>query len=125
MSFIGDLLRAGIESDGSKVEIQNRLCLAHNTKTGAGSSVELGEETPLSILVTNATGGAFSLEDGKYVGQVKIAVVKTHDTNDAVITPDSFGGGTTVTLSAAGEGAIFVWDGSNWQLAGAFGEAVA
>ena len=125
MSFIGDLLRAGIETDGSKVQVNNRLVLKSNTKTGAASTPDLEEDVPVSFLVTNETAGAFSLEDGQVAGQVKIAILKTKATNDAVITPANFGGGTNVTLGTAGEGAIFVFDGTSWQLAATYSGAVA
>ena len=78
-----------------------------------------------TFLTTENAGAAdvVSLADGT-AGQIKIIVLKTDSGDNAVITPNNFGGGATVTLDTEGESAWFQFDGTNWQLISTHGGAV-
>lgn len=66
---------------------------------------------------TIATGNCtLTLGDGDYVGQViEIVCDGTMVTSDVVITITNYvGAGGTITMDAAGEGLLAVWNGSQW-----------
>jgi len=54
-----------------------------------------------------------SLANGQ-TGQLKIAILADYGNHDVVITPANFGNGTTLTLDAAKQYAVFLFDGFEW-----------
>ena len=116
MSWIGDMLNAGIEADGSKLQMNNAFGLKSEDITGADTTA-LSVAIPVSFLTTASGGGAFTIADGQYTGQVKIIAVKLKVTDDAVVV-GTFGEGTDLTLSATGEGVVLIFDGTSWQVVG-------
>ena len=51
--------------------------------------------------------------DATAVGRTKTVTHSAHG-GDVEIEPDSLSGGTKVTLSAAGQSVVFIWDGVGW-----------
>jgi hypothetical protein len=76
--------------------------------TGSGA---LQVSTYQSIVNTTG-GGAYTLGDGTVIGHIK-KVTMIVDGGDATITPTNcvF---TNVTLSAVGDGVVFLWNGTDW-----------
>ena len=71
--------------------------------------------------ITKGTAGAYSIADG-VVGQVKY--ISVSGAGNAVITPDNFGAGSTLTLQQHETGTL-IFDGTNWQILATYGGAVA
>ena len=78
----------------------------------------------ITNLVTDGTD-AVTFPDGA-AGQIKIVAMVT-GTNPpiATITPANLDGGTTVTLNAVGDTAMFLWNDGAWQVIGGNGAVVA
>lgn len=68
--------------------------------------------------VTNftSTGGAqaLTLADGSQIGQIK-KIIHVVDGGSGVLTPTNLAGGTTITFTTAGEIAVLLWDGTEWN----------
>ena len=75
---------------------------------------DCSDTTPF-IICNKASALAVGLNNGTTVGEYKIFTNK--GAGDATITPDNFAGGTSFAL-AQNEGAMCIWDGSNWFLVG-------
>ena len=94
--------------------------------TGDGSTSTAIEITN-AVTEVNATSAAApcTLADGAN-GQVKTIInVSTAGSNNIVITPSNFRGGTTITLNAPGETVTLMFKNSNWNVIGGFDFAVA
>ena len=79
-----------------------------------------------SITEVNATSstGAISLADGAD-GQVKTFInVSTSGTNNVVITPTNFRGGSTITLNAEGETVTLLFKNAKWNIIASHGAPV-
>lgn len=75
-------------------------------------------------LLTTGGAHALSLADGSYDGQtVTIYMVATG--GDGTLTPANFADGSTITFDAIGDWCTLIFDGTNWNLAGYTGIAVA
>ena len=75
------------------------------------------------INATSATG-AISLADGAD-GQVKTFInVSTSGTNNVVITPTNFRGGSTITLNAEGETVTLLFKNAKWNIIASHGAPV-
>lgn len=94
----------------------------HSAAVGFGGTVVAAANgayvIPLTTMVTNVSTNDTadldaSLADGA-AGQLKIIVMDTDGGNDVVITPASFGNGTTLTLDTASDYAVFAFDGTEW-----------
>lgn len=73
---------------------------------------------------------ALSLPDSSDTGSIKMIFVVTEPAGsyNVVLTPSTFGGGTTITLSTIGESVTLVWLGSalgGWQLLSHHGAVIA
>ena len=75
---------------------------------------DCSDTTPF-IICNKGSALAVGLNDGTTVGEYKIFTNK--GAGVATITPDNFAGGSTFAL-AQNEGAMCIWDGSNWFLVG-------
>jgi len=79
-----------------------------------------------AITEVNATSstGAISLADGAD-GQVKTFInVSTSGTNNVVITPTNFRGGSTITLNAEGETVTLLFKNAKWNIIASHGDPV-
>ncbi len=79
-----------------------------------------------AITEVNATSstGAISLADGAD-GQVKTFInVSTSGTNNVVITPTNFRGGSTITLNAEGETVTLLFKNAKWNIIASHGAPV-
>lgn len=87
------------------------------TPIGAPQALSGAGAITITEYATNFTstgaGDALTLADGTNVGQLK-KVTHVVDGGSGVITPTSLAGGTTVTLTAAGDAVTFAWNGTNW-----------
>ena len=75
---------------------------------------DCSDTTPF-IICNKGSALAVGLNDGTTVGEYKIFTNK--GAGVATITPDNFAGNTSFAL-AQNEGAMCIWDGSNWFLVG-------
>ena len=91
--------------------------LSHEVSTSAACSLVK------TTTIFNA-GGTITptLANGSVAGQTKIFTNK--NSGNAILTPASFAGGTSITLGA-NEGCVLVWDGTNWQVVANNGGAIA
>lgn len=123
MSFIGDFLKAGIEVDGESFKFNAKLLLNYEEITGTDAGVALDLKKNLHLLTTGSTTENFTLAVGK-AGQVKIIVLVTKVTDNAVVTAVFTGAGVTLTFDTAGEGAVLVSDGTSWHMVATNGAAI-
>lgn len=63
---------------------------------------------------TTTAANAGTLADGTFVGQQK-KIQLIVDGGDGTLTPANLAGGTTITFADAGDFALLVWDGSDWN----------
>lgn len=63
---------------------------------------------------TDAGGDTFTLANGSVKGQIKKIQLIVDGGGDAVITPTSLSGGTTITMADAGDFSILQWNGTAW-----------
>jgi len=91
--------------------------LSHEVSTSAACSLVK------TTTIFNAGGEITpTLANGSVAGQTKIFTNK--NSGNAILTPASFAGGTSITLGA-NEGCVLVWDGTNWQVVANNGGAIA
>jgi len=88
------------------------------TTMPSGSPQALSDTGAVSATVYKTdwttTGAATgTLADGVVAGQLKL-IQMVADVGDAVLTPDHFASGTTITFADVGDCALLQWDGSNW-----------
>lgn len=67
-----------------------------------------------TVNTTSGSGHASTLADGTLVGQLK-KVQLIVDGGDLVLTPANLAGGTTITFADAGDFAVLLWDGTDWN----------
>ena len=98
--------------------ISNQTGLAHyvgfisassqtNVTAGTGGAIPL--TSYMTTINTDAGGDAFTLADGTIVGQLKKIYLAVDGGGDAVITPVSLTGGTTITMGDAGDYVVLMW----------------
>ena len=100
--------------------------ILNNSHVLKQETVNTGSNEALSLLlpftqITKGTAGTYDIADG-VVGQVKYVV--NSGAGNAVITPDNFGPGSTLTLQQNETGTL-IFDGTNWQILATYGGAVA
>lgn len=103
--------------------IRNKLVLEDGFVLGGIATIDAGGTTTALDLTksthsidADAGGDIFTIAAGTE-GQV-ITVACLSATGVATITPVSFTGGTSVTMNAAGETAIFQYIGASWYVIG-------
>lgn len=64
---------------------------------------------------SDAGGDAWTLADGSQPGQLKKVQLITDGGGDAVLTPTNLASGTTITFADAGDYAVLLWDGTEWN----------
>ena len=93
----------------------------------ADGSTNTAVDVTSAITEINATSAthAAAMADGTD-GQIKTIInVSTGGTNNVVITPANFRGGTTITLNAPGETVTCLFKNSNWNVIAGNGYALA
>jgi hypothetical protein len=80
----------------------------------AGGAISL--DTFCTTISSDAGGDAFTLADGKIIGQLKKIHFYVDGGGDAVVTAKlgTAGTSTTLTFSDAGEYALLCWNGTGW-----------
>lgn len=68
--------------------------------------------------VTTAASGAMTLADGDYVGQKKDITFVVDGAVDAVITPTTLLGASTITMADAGDSVSLEWSALGWIILG-------
>lgn len=76
-----------------------------------------------AIYITSTGTDVLTIADGTTAGQEKYVSHKV-DGGSVTITPTSFSGGTSVTLSNAGDDALFHWNGAKWDLVVTYGGVI-
>lgn len=89
-----------------------RAVAQDNITAGTGGAISL--DTYLTTINTDAGGDAFTLADASQVGQLKKILLVVDGGGNAVITPVSLSGGTTITMNDAADYVVLIWDGAEW-----------
>ena len=89
-----------------------RAVAQDNITAGTGGAISL--DTYLTTINTDAGGDAFTLADASQVGQLKKILLVVDGGGDAVITPVSLSGGTTITMNDAADYVVLIWNGAEW-----------
>ena len=89
---------------------------ATETIAAGGTTTALDLTKTLHHIDADAGGDIFTLAAGT-TGQVMIVTMESA-TGVATVTPVAMAGGTSVTMNAAGESVIFVYQDSQWYIAG-------
>lgn len=84
----------------------------NNIAAGAGGAIAITNY--YTTINSDAGGDAFSLANGDIVGQLKKIQFIIDGGGDAVITPTSLAGGTTITMADAGDFCILQWSSTVW-----------
>ena len=91
-------------------------------RDGAQDNIAAGVGGALSVtnysttVNTDGTDDAFTLADGPQVGQLKNVRLVVDGGGDAVITPVTLIGGTTLTMADAGDEVTLMWTTPGWAL---------
>ncbi len=89
--------------------------------SGAGAVAITGT---IHEVTTEGTGDALTLADGAEGQELFIVyVAEDSGTDTAILTPDSFGGGSTITFNNVGDTATIKFTNSNWYVKGLGGAA--
>lgn len=104
----------GLESGGVASGIFPVAPAVAQDDIAAGAGGAISVLTYFTTISTDAGGDAFTLADGSSVGQVKRILVIVDGGGDAVITPATFAGGTTITCADAGDYCVLIWTSSGW-----------
>jgi hypothetical protein len=89
-----------------------RAVAQDNITAGTGGAISLN--TYLTTVNTDAGGDAFTLADASQVGQLKKILLVVDGGGNAVITPTSLSGGTTITMGDAADFVVLIWTGAEW-----------
>jgi hypothetical protein len=84
----------------------------NNITAGTGGAIVLTNY--LTTINTDAGGDAFTLANSTQYGQLKKILLVVDGGGDAVITPTSLSGGTTITMNDATDYVILMWNGTAW-----------
>lgn len=84
----------------------------NNITAGTGGAIIVTNY--LTTINTDAGGDAFTLANATVLGQTKKILLVVDGGGDAVITPTSLSGGTTITMDDAADYVILKWNGTAW-----------
>jgi hypothetical protein len=84
----------------------------NNITAGTGGAIVITNY--LTTINTDAGGDAFTLASPTTPGLMKKILLVADGGGDAVITPTSLSGGTTITMGDANDYVILQWSGSAW-----------
>ena len=94
----------------------NKVAFGATENAAASGAWAIPITTLYDGATTNATAAlAATLADG-VVGQMKIIMLTTKNTNNMIVTPANLNGGTTITFDATGEFALLVFVGTGWTV---------
>lgn len=99
------------------------LVASNNITAGTGGAISVANY--FTTINTDAGGDAFTLADGVQIGQLKLIRLVADGGGDAVITPTSLSGGTTITMNDAADEVELIWDGADWIVIKNLGATVA
>lgn len=85
---------------------------SNNITAGTGGAISVARY--YTTINTDAGGDAFTLADGVVLGQLKKIQLIVDGGGNAVITPATLFGGTTLTMADAGDFAILKWGANGW-----------
>lgn len=105
MQTYGSLIHSGVE-----------------TIAAGGGTTALSINKNLHYIDADAGGDIFTMADGSN-GEFK-TVICASATGVCTVTPANFSAGTSVTLNAAGQSAVFRFMDGNWHLVGGYGYTV-
>jgi hypothetical protein len=94
-----------------------------NITAGTGGAISI--TTYLTTINTDAGGDAFTLANGSQIGQLKKILLVVDGGGNAVITPTSLSGGTTITMGDAADFVVLIWNGTAWVCIENSGSAIA
>jgi hypothetical protein len=89
-----------------------KAAASNNITAGTGGAISITNY--YTTINTDAGGDAFTLANGDIVGQLKKIQLIVDGGGNAVITPASLSGGTTITMADAGDFALLEWNGTAW-----------
>ncbi len=84
----------------------------NNITAGTGGAIAITNY--LTTINTDAGGDAFTLASPTVPGLLKKILLVVDGGGDAVITPTSLSGGTTITMNDATDYVILQWNGTAW-----------
>lgn len=125
---------AGVTIDGVLLKdggITSGTMFAGFFPVGATNNITAGTGGAISVtnyfttINTDAGGDAFTLANGTVKGQLKLINLVVDGGGDAVITPVSLSGGTTITMDDATDEVELLWNGTAWVVVKNFGATVA
>ena len=97
------------------------LAQASQAITADASSQVANVTSAITEVDATSSTGAISLADGAD-GQIKTFInVSTSGTNNVVITPTNFRGGSTITLDAEGETVTLLFKNAKWNIIASHG----
>lgn len=101
-----------LSSAGTLVSGFYPLTTQDNITAGTGGAIVVTNY--LTTINTDAGGDAFTLANGVQIGQLKKILLVVDGGGNAVITPTSLSGGTTITMNDANDFVILIWNGTAW-----------
>ena len=112
----GNTVVAGTLSVAGATTHTNKVAFGATENAAASGAWAIPITTLYDGATTNATAAlAATLADG-VVGQMKIIMLTTKNTNNMIVTPANLNGGTTITFDATGEFALLVFVGTGWTV---------
>ena len=94
-----------------------------NITAGTGGAINV--TSYFTTLNTDAGGDAYTLANGTVSGQLKKIYLLVDGGGDAVITPTSLSGGTTITMNDANDYVVLIWNGTAWVVIENIGSTIA
>jgi hypothetical protein len=97
--------------------------LGNDIVAGTGGAIPVTNY--VTTLSTDAGGDNFTLANGTQIGQLKRLHLIVHGGGNAVITPTSMLGGTTITMTVATSEVELMWNGTQWIPVGVYRATIA
>jgi len=115
----------GISNASGLAQYVGFISISSQTNVTAGTGGAIPLTSYMTTINTDAGGDAFTLANGTAIGQLKKIYLLVDGGGDAVITPTSLSGGTTITMNDAGDYVVLMWTGSTWNVIENLGCAIA
>ena len=96
------------------VGFYNTVAAQNNITAGTGGAIIVTNYC--TTINTDAGGDAFTLADGSGLGQLKKIRLVVDGGGDAVITPATASGFTTITMNDANDFVELIWTSSGWKV---------
>lgn len=120
-SVLEGLALEAATADGDVIEVMTvtagsaaggYIAAAQQSLVAGGGAVNV--TTFYTAGASDAGGDAWTLADGTFPGQLKKIKLITDGGGDAVLTPTTLTGGTTITFADVGDYVLLLWDGDSW-----------